>query len=72
MVLYRVVYDRPEFKPIALHKSSVLDYNVDRWCEEHCQGRYYPNPDSSIEKFIEFEDTRDAMWFALKYGKYGT
>jgi hypothetical protein len=54
---------------MAGHIRSLLDYNVDRWLEENCQGRYYHNPAWTREKFIEFEDSRDAMWFALRYGR---
>ena len=69
MALHRVVYHRLELGMMAGHIRSLLDHNVDRWLAENCQGRYYHNPAWTREKFIEFEDGRDAMWFALRYGQ---
>lgn len=69
MALHRVVYHRLELGMMAEHIRSLLDYNVGRWLEENCRGHYYHNPVWTGEKFIEFEDSRDAMWFALRYGR---
>ena len=69
MSLHRVVYHILELGQLAGDIRSFLDDNVDCWLEENCQGRYYHNPGWTREKFIEFEDSRDAMWFALRYGR---
>jgi len=69
MALYTVVYHRLETGQLAGHIRSLLDDNVDRWLEENCQGRYYHNPGWTDTKYIQFEDSRDAMWFALRYGR---
>ena len=69
MSLHCVVYHRLELGMMSSHIRSLLDHNVDRWLEENCQGRYYHNPGWTREKFIEFEDSRDAMLFALRYGR---
>ena len=69
MALHRVVYHKLEPYELSAHIRSLLDYNVDRWLEQHCQGRYYHNPGWTQEKFIEFEDSRDAVCFALRYGR---
>ena len=66
MALHTVVYHRLEAGQMAGHIRSLLDHNVDRWLEEHCQGRYYHNPGWTDIKFIQFEDPKDAMLFALR------
>ena len=67
MTLHTVVYDKLSTGQMAGHIRSLLDDNVDRWLEEHCQGRYYHNPGWTDTKYIQFEDSRDAMLFALRW-----
>lgn len=69
MSLHTVVYHRLEPGQLAGHIRSLLDHNVDRWLEEHCQGRYYHNPGWTDTKFIQFEDALEAFTFSLTWGK---
>lgn len=65
--LYKVVYAKTVDDIVSLYQRSYKDHLVDEWLKEHCKGRYYHNPGWTTEKFIEFEDSRDAVWFALRW-----
>lgn len=68
MALHKVVYAKTVDNVQAQYQRSYLDYLVDEWLEENCQGRYYHSPGWRMEKFIEFEDSEDAIMFALRWG----
>jgi len=64
-VLHRVKYAETVDDVISMYQRSYKDYLVDEWLKENCKGNYYHNPGWMKEKFIEFEDDRDAILFAL-------
>ncbi len=65
--LYKVVYSRTTDGIRAQWQVSYKDYIVNQWLEENCKGKYYHSPGYLTEKFIEFEDSNDATWFALRF-----
>jgi hypothetical protein len=67
MALHRVVYAKTVDNMQAHYQRSYLDCLVDQWLEENCQGRYYHGPGWLMVKSIEFEDSKDAVMFALKW-----
>jgi hypothetical protein len=66
-VLHRVKYADTVDNMPAWTQRSYLDHLVHEWLKENCKGNYYPNPGYVREKFIEFEDDRDAVMFALRW-----
>lgn len=58
--LYKVVYDRT---PLYTDR----DIQINMWLNENCRLPYYHSPGYLHEKFIEFEDEKEAMWFALRW-----
>ncbi len=66
--LHRVVYANTVDDVQAQYQRSYKDHLVDEWLKENCRHAYYHSPGYLIEKFIEFECDRDAMWFALRWG----
>jgi hypothetical protein len=69
-VLHKVVYDRRLGENVpAKFQRSLLDVNVDAWLEENCEYGYYHSPGYIHEKFIEFEDDKEAFMFALRFGR---
>jgi len=56
-VLHRVYYSRD------LLKNFDLRY----WCNAKCQARFYESPSWTKECFVEFEDDKDAVLFALRW-----
>jgi len=67
MALHKVVYAKTVDNVQAQYQRSYLDYLVDQWLEQNCRSRYYHSPGWRMEKFIEFEDSRDATMFALRW-----
>jgi hypothetical protein len=65
-VLHTVMYARSEDGVDAVYQRSYKDHLVDEWLKEHCQAPYYHST-YHREKFIQFEDDRDAVMFALKW-----
>jgi len=65
--LYKIVYGKTTDGIVSLYQRSYKDYLVDVWLKEHCKGSYYHHPGWTTEKFIEFERSEDATWFALRW-----
>lgn len=66
-VLHRVVYAKTIDGVLAAYQRSYKDCLVDEWLKENCQNPYYRSPGYLTEKFIEFEDSEEAMMFALRW-----
>jgi len=73
-VLHRVKYVDTVDMPAWTQRSYAeqlnelhKDYLVNEWLKENCKGNYYTSPGYLKEKFIEFEDDRDAVMFALRW-----
>jgi hypothetical protein len=66
-VLHRVVYAHTVDYVDAFYQRSYKDHLVDAWLKENCQGNYYHSPGYLREKFIEFEDECDAIFFTLRW-----
>ena len=66
-VLHRVKYANTSGSVQAQYQRSYKDHLVDEWLRENCQHPYYHSPGYLREKFIEFEDDAEAMWFALRW-----
>ena len=64
---YKVKYANTVDGVLAMHQYSYLDHLVDEWLKENCKHRYYHGPGYLKEKSIEFENEKEAMWFALKF-----
>lgn len=67
--LHRVVYGKTMDGVLAQWQVSYKDYKVNEWLKEYCCSPYYHSPGYLTEKFIEFEDSKDATMFALKWGQ---
>jgi hypothetical protein len=66
MTFYKVVYAK--YNDIESGKlRSYKDWLVDQWLEEHCRAPYYHDPGWTKEKFIQFENSEDAVNFALRW-----
>lgn len=65
--LHKVVYAKTLDNVQAQYQRSYKDHLVDAWLEENCRHPYYHSPGYLKEKFIEFEDSKEAMWFALRW-----
>ena len=65
--LHKVVYAYTTDGVQAQWQISYKDYMVNEWLKENCVGRYYHSPGYLTEKFIEFEDSKDATWFSLRW-----
>lgn len=68
-VLHRVVYAHTLDGVVAQWQVSYKDYRVNEWLKENCQHPYYHSPGYLEEKFIEFEDDKEALLFALRWTK---
>ena len=66
-VLHRVKYADTSDSVQAQYQRSYKDHLVDEWLRENCRHPYYHSPGYLREKFIEFEDDAEAMWFALRW-----
>lgn len=65
--LYRIKYADTVDGVLAAYQRSYLDHQVDAWLGENCKSPYYRSPGYLTEKFIEFEDDKEAMMFALRW-----
>ena len=68
-VLHKVTYAKTVDNVQAMFQRSYKDALVDTWLNENCQHPYYHSPGYLYEKFIEFEDDREAVMFALKFAQ---
>lgn len=68
-VLHKIKYADTVDYVEAQYQRSYLDHLIDEWLRTNCKSRYYHSPGYLKEKFIHFEDDKEAMWFALRWGK---
>ena len=67
MPLYKVVYAKTTDGVLAAYQRSYKDHLVDEWLKENCRRPYYHSPGYLEEKFIQFEDDKEALLFALRW-----
>lgn len=67
--LHKVVYGKTVDEVLSAYQRSYQDHLVDEWLKQNCKRKYYRNPGWTTEKFIEFEDSRDAILFSLRWGR---
>jgi hypothetical protein len=67
-VLHTVVYAYTADDVQARYQRSYKDHLVDTWLKANCKASYYHSPGYLKEKFIQFEDDEDAVFFALRWG----
>lgn len=65
--LYKIKYADTIDGVLAAYQKSYKDHLVDEWLKENCKQPYYHSPGYLTEKFIEFEDEKEAMLFALRW-----
>jgi hypothetical protein len=65
--LHKVVYAKTVDNAMAMYQISYKDHLVDAWLKENCRKPYYHSPGYLTEKFIEFEDDKEALLFALRW-----
>ena len=66
--LHKVKYAVTVDGAMAAYQRSYKDCLVDQWLEDNCKCNYYHSPGYLKEKFIEFEDDKEAVMFALRWG----
>jgi hypothetical protein len=67
-VLHKVVYSNTVDNLPAYTQTSYKDFLVKKWCKENCKHKFYINTSNhTTEKFVEFEDDREAFLFKLKF-----
>jgi hypothetical protein len=66
-VLHKIVYARTADGVLAAYQRSYKDHLVDEWLKEYCKSPYYHSPGYLTEKFIQFEDDKEAVMFALRW-----
>ena len=66
--LHTVRYDETIDSVQAIYQRSYLDYLVYEWLKTNCKSNYYHSPGWMLEKFIQFEDDKEAVMFALRWG----
>jgi hypothetical protein len=65
--LYKVVYGKTVDGVQAQWQVSYKDFVVNEWLKENCKKPYYHSPGYLEEKFIQFECSKDAMMFSLRW-----
>ena len=65
--LYKIKYAETVDGVLAAYQRSYKDHLVDEWLKTNCKSPYYHSPGYLTEKFIEFEDEKEAMLFALRW-----
>ena len=65
--LYKIKYAETVDDVLAAYQRSYKDHLVDEWLNENCKHPYYHSPGYLTEKFIEFEDHKEAMMFSLRW-----
>lgn len=63
--LHKIKYAETVDGVLAQYQVSYKDVMVNDWLKTNCRSPYYHSPGYLTEKFIEFEDEKDAMLFAL-------
>lgn len=67
--LHKIVYAYTVDHIDAFYQRSYLDHLVDAWLEQNCKHPYYHSPGYLKVKFIEFEDEKEAVMFALRWAR---
>lgn len=62
--MYKVVYSKAMDGVPALYRR---DHLVDEWLKENCIHPYYHSPLHLREKYIQFENDKEAVMFALRW-----
>lgn len=65
--LYKIKYADTVDGVQAQWQITYKDYIVNDWLKTNCKSPYYHSPGYLTEKFIEFEDEKEAMLFALRW-----
>lgn len=65
--LYKIKYADTVDGVQAQWQISYKDYVVNEWLKANCKSGYYHSPGYLTEKFIEFEDEKEAILFALRW-----
>lgn len=68
-VLHKIKYADTVDGVEAQYQRSYLDHQVNEWLEKNCKSPYYHSPGYLKEKFIQFEDDREAIMFALRWAR---
>lgn len=68
-ILHKVKYADTVDGVEAQYQRSYLDHLVDEWLKSNCRAPYYHSSGWMKEKFIQFEDDKEAVMFALRWGK---
>lgn len=71
MISYRKVNGLVDLEVPVLHRVYLKDrawyYRQGSWCYENCIAPFYFAPDWQERFFVEFQDDRDAVAFALRW-----
>lgn len=71
MITYTKVFDNSDITVPVLHtvyhREVLYYYDIRSWCKDNCRAPFYFAPGWQPESFVEFEDDRDAVLFALKW-----
>lgn len=67
MTFYKVNYAKTDNGVKGMYQYSYKDHLVDEWLKDNCKYPYYHSGGWETEKFIEFEDSKDAVLFALRW-----
>ena len=63
-VLHKIVYGYAESFE-TYDEWNLKDQKIRLWCQNMCSAPFYFHPGYTRKKFIQFEDDRDAVLFAL-------
>jgi hypothetical protein len=63
--LHKIKYADTVDGVLAMYQRSYKDHLVDEWLKANCNSPYYHSPGWMKEKFIQFEDDKEAVMFAL-------
>lgn len=70
MIEYITPYPKwPDFRVPRLHSVEYQGerLQINAWLRDNCRAAYYHSPDWMNRRFIQFEDTDDAVLFALRW-----
>jgi hypothetical protein len=67
-ILYTIKYAETVDYVDAYYQRSYKDHLVDEWLRANCRNQYYHSPGYLKEKSIQFEDDKEAVMFALRWG----
>jgi hypothetical protein len=64
--LHKIIYAHSVDGVDAQYQRSYKDHLVDEWLKANCRAPYYHST-YHTEKFIQFEDDKEAVMFALRW-----